>query len=233
MNFFLGRYNKSKLEEACMSKLETFERRIEIIKLLHGKKMRTGELADYFGVDERTIRTDIDSLRMGMEVLGVKIKIESKHEGSQKHYYISTVHPIMLALNLSELFALLKLLENASSKNGGEVYKNIFQGIYSQMTDYAESRIAGLLENKYDKTEIINTLEEDAFRHKDYKLIYWLKSGKFIDISYLGKNNTLFKEKVKLIDLDGDELKILGEDGKNRFIDYNDIIIDWSEVEYK
>jgi predicted DNA-binding transcriptional regulator YafY len=95
-----------------MEKSEPFERRIEIIKLLHGRKMRTGELAEHF-VDDRTIRADIDSLRMGMDVLGVKIKIESKHEGSQKHYYISTVHPIMLALNLSELLALLKLLENS------------------------------------------------------------------------------------------------------------------------
>jgi len=216
-----------------LKKYEPFERRIEIIKLLHGKKMGTGELADHFGVDDRTIRADIDSLRVGMDVLGVKIKIESKHEGSQKHYYISTVHPIMLALNLSELFALLKLLENASSKNGGEVYKNIFQRIYSQMTDYAESRIAGLLENKYDKTEIINTLEEEAFRHKDYKLIFWLKSGMFIEISYFDEDDKQFNEKVKLLDFDGDKLKVAGEDGKHRLIDYNDIIIDWSEVEYK
>jgi hypothetical protein len=212
---------------------EPFERRIEIIKLLHGKKMRTGELAEHFGVDDRTIRADIDSLRIGMDVLGVKIRIESKHEGSQKHYYISTVHPIIMALNLSELFALLKLLENASSKNGGDVYKNIFQGIYSQMTDYAESRIAGLLKNKYDKTEIINTLEEEAFRHKDYKLIFWLKSGRFIEISYLDEDNKPFNEKLKLLDFDGDMLKVAGEDGKQRLIDYNDIVIDWSAVEYK
>ena len=216
-----------------MKNYEPFERRIEIIKLLHGKKMRTGELAEHFGVDDRTIRADIDSLRIGMDVLGVKIRIESKHEGSQKHYYISTVHPIIMALNLSELFALLKLLENASSKNGGDVYKNIFQGIYSQMTDYAESRIAGLLKNKYDKTEIINTLEEEAFRHKDYKLIFWLKSGRFIEISYLDEDNKPFNEKLKLLDFDGDMLKVAGEDGKQRLIDYNDIVIDWSEVEYK
>ena len=195
--------------------------------------MRTGELAEHFGVDDRTIRADIDSLRVGMDVLGVKIRIESKHEGSQKHYYISTVHPIIMALNLSELFALLKLLENASSKNGGDVYKNIFQGIYSQMTDYAESRIAGLLKNKYDKTEIINKLEEEAFRHKDYKLIFWLKSGRFIEISYFDEDNKLFNEKLKLLDFDGDMLKVVGEDGKQRLLDYNDIVIDWSEVEYK
>lgn len=216
-----------------MTKSEPFERRLKIIKLLHGKEMRTGELAEYFDVDERTIRTDVDALREGMDVLGTKVKIESRHAGSQKHYFISTVHPIVLALNLSELFALLKLFENASMKDGGEIYKNIFQGIYSQMTDYAESRIAGLLENKYDKTQIINRLEEDAFRHEDYKLVYWMKSGRYIEISYLDKGNELMKEKARLLDNKGDRLKIKGEDGKQRFINYNDIIVDWSAVDYK
>lgn len=216
-----------------MTKSEPFERRLKIIKLLHGKEMRTGELAEYFDVDERTIRTDVDALREGMDVLGTKVKIESRHAGSQKHYFISTVHPIVLALNLSELFALLKLFENASMKDGGEIYKNIFQGIYSQMTDYAESRIAGLLENKYDKTQIINRLEEDAFRHEDYKLVYWMKSGRYIEISYLDKGNELMKEKARLLDNKGDRLKIEGEDGKQRFINYNDIIVDWSAVDYK
>lgn len=38
--------------------LELVIRRIEILKVLQGKEMRTGELAEYFGVDERTIRSD-------------------------------------------------------------------------------------------------------------------------------------------------------------------------------
>lgn len=101
------------------------------------------------------------------------------------------------------------------------------------MTDYAESRIAGLLENKYDKTQIINRLEEDAFRHEDYKLVYWMKSGRYIEISYLDKGNELMKEKARLLDNKGDRLKIEGEDGKQRFINYNDIIVDWSAVDYK
>jgi predicted DNA-binding transcriptional regulator YafY len=156
-----------------MKKLEPIERRIEILKLLQGREMRTGEIAEYFDVDERTIRSDIQALRDGMDILGVKIRIESKHEGTQKHYYKSTVHPIMLALNLSELYALLKLLENAMLQSRGEVYKHIFEQVYSQITDYAEGLIADKLKNKYAKTEISNLLEEEAFRHKDIKLVYW------------------------------------------------------------
>jgi len=42
-----------------MKALEPFERRIEILKLLQGREMRTSEIAEYFGVEERTIRSDI------------------------------------------------------------------------------------------------------------------------------------------------------------------------------
>ena len=103
--------------------------------------MRAGEIAEHFGVDERTIRTDIEQLREGLDVFGVKIKIESKHyDGNPKQYYKSTVHPVMLALNASELFALLKLLENTfTEKTEGEVYRHIFDMVYSQITDYAEN----------------------------------------------------------------------------------------------
>ncbi|NLC27025.1 MAG: HTH domain-containing protein, partial [Fastidiosipila sp.] len=85
-----------------MKKLDKTERKIEILKLLHGKEMRTGEIAEHFSLDERTIRTDINKLREGTQILGTTFKIESKHEGSQKHFYKSTVHPILLGLNLSE-----------------------------------------------------------------------------------------------------------------------------------
>lgn len=215
-----------------MKELTPFERRIEIVKLLHGKEVRTGELAEHFGVDDRTIRTDIVCLREGMDILGTKIKIESKHDGSQRHYYKSTVHPIFLSLNLSELFGILKALENKSKEVGGEVYKNIFQKIYSQMTDYAENKISPLLEDEYNKTQIINTLEEEVF-NKDNKLVYWGKSGRYIEVSYTNEENKQVKEEIKLVNMKGNELEIENKDGKKRWIDYTDIIIDWENQEYK
>jgi len=217
-----------------MKALEPFERRIEILKLLQGREMRTSEIAEYFGVEERTIRSDIQALRDGMDILGVKIKIESKHQGSQKHYYKSTVHPIMLALNLSELYALLKLLENAMLQSRGEVYRHIFEQVYSQITDYAEGLIADKLKNKYEKTEVSNRLEEEAIRHKDIMLVYWEKSGRFIEISYRNKDGVLVNEEVRLIDIRGDnELIVCDKRGNEYSLDYNDVVIDWATVDYK
>jgi len=217
-----------------MKRLYLLERRVEMLKLLQGREMRTGEIAEYFDVDNRTIRTDIQELRDGIDILGVKIKIESKHDGSQKHYYTSNVHPIMLALNSSELFALLKLLEDTMLQSRGEVYKHIFEEVYSQITDYAEALIAGKLKNKYDKAKIKNLLEEEAFeRHNDLKIVYWEKSGRFIEISYRNEEGITVNEKVRLIDIRDNELIIQDKKGKTRPICYNDLVIDWSLVDYK
>lgn len=221
-------------QEGMMGKLKPFKRRIEILKLLHGRKMRIGDLAEEFNVSDRILRDDITALREGMDLFGVKFKIESSHIGGQKHYYKSTIHPIILGLNLSELLALLKILEEKSKGHAGDVYKNIFQSIYSQMTDYAEDIIAPKLEGKYEKTEIINLLEEEAFKvSKDYKLMFWEKSGNFIEITYPDTDHSLIIEEVRLIGTKGDQIRIQKKDGNKKWINYNDILVDWSVVDYK
>lgn len=213
--------------------LDKIERQIEILKLLHGKKMRTGEIAEYFGVDDRTIRSDVDELRRGVNILGSVFRIESKHEGSQRHYYRSTVHPLILGLNLSELFMLLKLLEEKSEGAGGEVYQNIFDSIYGQLTDYAEKIITPNLAKSHMKGDVTNILEESAFaRSEDYRLVFWSKSGKLIEISYFDENGSIITTDVRLVDLKDNRLKIEERGCQSRWVDYGDIVVDWSKVEY-
>lgn len=217
-----------------MKKIDPLERKLEILKMLQGKEMRIGEIAEHFDVDDRTIRADVDKLRNGTDILGIKVKIESKHKGNQKHYYTSNVHPIMLALNSSELYALLKLLEGAMMQSRGEVFRHIFDEVYSQITDYAEALITDKLVNKYDKAMITNLLEEEAFDHHiDFKLIYWEKSGRFIEISYYNEENMIVNEKVRLIEINDNMLRIQDEHGNIRYINYNDIMIDWTSIDYK
>lgn len=212
---------------------DPLERKIKILRMLQGKEMSIGEIAEALEVQDRTARTDIDQLRTGADILGVKVKIESKHQGNQRHYYTSNVHPIMLALNSSELYALLKLVEEAMLQSRGEVFKHIFDEIYSQITDYAENLIAGKLKKKYNKSDITNLLEEDAFSsHIDLKLVYWEKSGRFIDIRYRNEDKTMVDERVRLINIVGDKLTIEDESGKARRVNYNDVVVDWAVVDY-
>jgi len=207
------------------------ERRVEIVKLLQGKKMRTGELAEYFEVDERTIRKDIDVLREGLDVFGTTIKIESKHQGSPEHYHTSTVHPVMLALNLTELFALLRQLEDAAAEHpDGGVFQHLFDCVYSQITQYAEDRLKDKLRKEHAVCVSKNRLEEKAvFRGA----VYWAKSGRQVEISFRD-GESLRTANARLLDIDRSyRLKIKLEDGEERLLDYNDVIIDWPKLEYE
>ena len=216
--------------------MEPLERRLEILKWLQGKEKRTVEIAEHFGVDERTIRNDLQDLRDGMDIFGVKIKIESKHyDGNPKQYYKSTVHPVMLALNSSELFALLKLLEEAAgNQNTGGVYQHIFDAVYSQLTDYGENLIANKLKGTYNKSQITNRLEEEAFTNCiDYKLVYWEKSGRPIEISYVNGAGETVKEEARLVDIRGNVLELKDKNNHSRWVNYGDILVDWSAVDYR
>ncbi len=217
-----------------MKNLEPAQRALKIIKLLHEKEMRTGELAEYFQVDERTIRSDIDKLRMGMDFFGTKIKAESRHPGSQKHHHISTIHPLMLALNLSELLMLLKLLEANFAGNGGDIYESIFKQVYGQITNYAEEMIKHHLTNEYDKEDAINFLEEEAFKkNKDYKLLMWLKSGKYIKITFRNREDEQFTEEARLLDFNDNNYRIKTKEGKKEWIGSAGTVIDWTNLDYK
>lgn len=215
--------------------LEPNERRVEIIKLLQGKEMRTSEIAEYFNVEERTIRMDLQALREGLDVFGVKIQIESKHyDGNPKQYYKSTVHPVMLALNSSELYALLKLLETAGEPYTDEVYKHIFRQVYSQITDYFEGLVADKLKNKYVKSEVKNKLEEDAYKESlDYKFMYWAKSGRFLEISYSDDYGQVITEEMQFVKIHDKEV-VLRDRRQNEHSFYlNNIVIDWTKTDYK
>ena len=79
----------------------------------------------------------------------------------------------------------------------------------------------------------MNVLEEEAFKKSiDYKLVFWNKSGKYIEISYLDETDHLVTAEVKLIDVKNNKLKIEERGCQSRWIDYGDIAVDWSKVEY-
>ncbi|MDR1396208.1 MAG: hypothetical protein LBJ14_00510 [Desulfarculales bacterium] len=215
--------------------MRKLERRLEILKLLHGKEMKTSEIAEYFEFDDdRTIRTDLQALRTGMTVLGTKIQIEEQRRGHANLSYKSTIHPIFLALNLSELFALLKLLEEASEGLHHEVYGRLLDCIRSQITPYAEKRLAGKLKPGHRMVVIRNLPEEEAFqKSNDYKLIFWEKSGNEIPIEIVNDNGKNEIIKARLARTRGNTLELKLSDGTTRTINYNNVIIDWTMVDYK
>jgi hypothetical protein len=160
-------------------------RQIEIVKLLQGRKMRTSEIAEHFrpGCDDsfiRAIQHDLEALRDGVDVFGFTMRIEESTESHSTKYYKSTVHPIFLGLNLTELFALLNLLEDHSDE---QTYRAIFDSVYSQITDYAVSQLSPKLKDKHTREQgaARNNLDEDRFQSN---FLYLWKSGSAVSITY-------------------------------------------------
>ncbi len=211
-------------------------RRLEILKLLHGRSMRTAEIAEHFkpGCDDsfiRTIQGDMAALRNGIDVFGTKVKVEDVIESHSIRSYKSTVHPFFLALNLTELFALLKLLEGASADPVvGASYKNIFDCIYSQITDYARNKIDP--EQKHQVIDVVeNRLDEDSFKKN---LHYLLKGRAAVQIMYTTNSGARINSRCRICDYNNGIVTFFNkEKGEKVKRPYREIIIDWDGIVYK
>jgi hypothetical protein len=221
------------------------ERRVEIVRWLQGNPSRTGEIASHFGrdgvpLDERTIRSDLKALREGVDVFGTRIRIDSKprygHQAGQQHEFTSTVHPVMLALNLSELLALLSLLEQASEGVAGEVYQHLFDCVYAQLTGYAEARLADRLARPHNRGESANRLEEAWVEASlDYKLVYWQKSHRAIEVQFVDDQGATAVRQLRLVGVNRRNglLTLQDDAGEEIQRTYGDIVIDWQKVDYR
>jgi len=216
-------------------------RRLEILKILQGRTMSTQEIADRFRgpdsdiVDTRTVRKDLEALRDGIDVLGTTVRIEETTTGHSTKSYRSTAHPLFLALNLTELTALLKLLEDHSDDAvDGEVYGGLFDSVYSQITDYAEEKISPHLRRPHTKRKtVVNRLEDEDYRH----IIYLLKSGQEVSISYTTKEGKRVTRKCRVTRIEDDVLhfRVVNPEGKEFDVckPVSEISIDWESVEYR
>lgn len=156
------------------------EKRIEIVKYLQEPHTRT-EVTEHFDIDPKSLYNyfvddnSIDILDMHIPIYFEKhkyhkITIEGSKEGK------STIHPINLALNLTEINLLvdgmLKILNSTSIEY--RVYKNIAERIYAQLTPYAKSVIGNehvLSENAdnryYSVQELIDKFHESKILFAD------------------------------------------------------------------
>ncbi|MGI5927906.1 MAG: hypothetical protein ACOX8A_12160 [Thermacetogeniaceae bacterium] len=217
-------------------------RRLEILKLLQGRSMRTAEIAAHFrdkdsevGDDEtRTIRRDLEALRDGINVLGTTVKITENRKGHSQLSYKSTVHPFFLALNLTELFALLKLLEDASSDPDPHIsktYRHLFKSIYSQLTDYAKEIIQPKLKHEHESIAVSNRLDENYY--KDNILYLW-KSGTIVEITYSSVDGKRITSQCRVEGYKNGEVAFAdAETGERITRTLDEILIDWGTIKYR
>ena len=167
-----------------------FERQLEIAKYLHEPKTAQ-EIQNRFSIDARTLRNDLQELEEGITVLGSTIQI-SKEKSRGNYQYKTTLHPVFLPLNLTEVYALTVYLNRAidSHDPNAEIIRNISDRIKSQLSDYAFERL--FPEESEEKEENSYLNDEDLARQRKGILMYLMKSGepcKFIwqNKEYIGR----------------------------------------------
>lgn len=152
-----------------------FERRLEIAKYLHEPRTLS-EISEHFDIDDRTRREDLQALEDGITVLGSTIRIQ-KEKKERKYYYRTTMHPIFLPLNLTEVYALTVYLERAlkdDNINSG-IIRDISARVKSQLSDYAFNKLfpdehRSRAENAY--------VDDERLAHQRKGIVmYLMKSG--------------------------------------------------------
>lgn len=194
-----------------------FERQLEIAKYLHNPHTPK-EIQEKFDIDERTVRNDLQELEDGITVLGSTIKIEKEKKG-RSYFYKTTLHPIFLPLNLTEIYALTVYLErsiNCMDPNA-QIIRDISERIKLQLSDYAYGKLFPDDERVAIENQYLN--DEQLARQREGIIMYLMKSGqkcKFIwnEKEYMGR--------------------IVWQDNQYKICDDNDEVIDakLSEVDF-
>lgn len=116
------------------------ERMIEMLKFLQEGKKTREDIAEHLCQSTKTISADLKKLQDGYSLLGHHVQIEIKRS---ENTYESTIHPVILPLNLSEVYALtvgLKMLKD--NKLFGTTYDYLADYIYDQLSEYGKKRIS-------------------------------------------------------------------------------------------
>jgi hypothetical protein len=154
VNFIMRKYRVSIPVEFPSTSLSEFERQMFIVKEFHEEDRTIEFLEDKLWVSDTTIEKDLNKLRSeeGVSFLGQKISIRGvrRHHGTAE--FDSTVHPIFLALNITQVIALLRGLQYMSKNELYREYVLKLSGnIWNQLSDYAKRRLK----------EISNTISTD------------------------------------------------------------------------
>ena len=197
-------------------------REIELVKFLHEPRT-IKDIQAKFGVNERTIRLEREKLRDGIDFMGYKIKLDEKRDkntfqlSTEDNLFVSTAHPFVLVLNLSQVYQLTILLLD-SVKDNNILYDNYLlyaNIIYSQLSEYATKIIDEANKNKHPlkkhfSLEFIS--EQNMFNENKNREFWYLKKiDEFADITYFN-GKEIISNKLKPYNTKDDVLLFIDKD---------------------
>lgn len=213
----------------------TFERRMYLVKRLHPNNQSfieseesVKDLAELLWVDEKTIRNDLRILRGESEneeelyyICGKKFFVPGIGRKKNDQQLHSTVHPLFLTSNLTQVFVTLKGLKILSQNALFAEYANqMAKDIWGQLSDYAKSKILYLCEtNLPDEKNWYESLEsdDDYFFHSEVDCdnngpncaLSALKNGRLCTIVYKNKTGKTVRLKdCLLLNSTGDTIDV-------------------------
>ncbi len=198
------------------------ERQLDLVKMLH-EPLTKGELVERYAVSEKTLAKDLNALGCGKFFLGQEIRLEEAEEGEMK--YVSSAHPVFMAMNLSEIFTLTIGLIQLGKKTAMEsTYNHIAHVVYNQLSPYAKN----LIRQRGEELGIYFRENQGYRRYRQEKeckegsmenaLLYAVKSGKRCKISYIASEKIIEKSghirwidfsTYKLLEQPGDQEGVL------------------------
>lgn len=173
-----------------------FERRLFIAKYLQNPAHRIEDLANILWVNIRTIENDLqvlrgDSLEEKLQANGQAFTIPDTSRKNGHLYMGSTLHPIFLSSNLTQVIAMLRGLKLLTDDPVMKGYAwTQARNIWMQLSDYAKNRILYVTQHlMVDNYEWYRTLEsptKNGFQTESQcgSIVDCLKNGKTCCIEY-------------------------------------------------
>lgn len=209
-----------------------FDRQMFIVKELHEKGRGVEYLEDKLWVSSRTIAEDLANLQKKNRnsVLGQKVSIAGIGRKNRDVEFESTVHPLFLTPNITQVIAMMNGLRVMS---GDKAYKDyalpLAGSIWKELSDYGRNRIFELIEElSLDREwyEQIRNLEGEELFRTEKECSSEMKEGNVLDFL---KN----RKKCSLTYTDGDGKECHLHDVQIIGLDHGQIIASKDDLEYR
>jgi hypothetical protein len=206
------------------------ERLLYIVKYLQDRQDRDAipDLENVLLTSKRTIEEDLSILRKGTEIFGRSFRADGIERHSGRIDFSSTIHPILLTPNLTQVLIMLRELKKVCDKEKAfqEYARHMAVNIWQQLSDYARERICVVSEklmsedaewykqlNETESEEYFQTEADISRRGKDV-ILDCLKNEKKCYIECKNEDNaSVFLENCKIIKMPGDKVELESSGG--------------------
>ncbi|MDD4081106.1 MAG: hypothetical protein PHP02_06800 [Eubacteriales bacterium] len=171
------------------------QRRLDMLRYLHTPRTPQEMEARYL-VSERTLRDDLNALEDGWQVMGNTIRIK-RTDSNGTVSYNSTAHPLLLALNLTEVYALaIGFPQLAKGSAYEDIAEYLSRAVMTQLSDYAR----GILAKSTPGSHLAQALEDGLVyraeqgvleKSRQSLIVYLIKQGMRCRIQYSDEDGSV------------------------------------------